>query len=76
MENPVEQINNDLSKMDLPINRRDASRPDTVKWLLHNLAARNNKHPKFKAVMQYLLSRASTLNLLTPKEAKQLELTL
>lgn len=76
MENPVEQINNDLSKMDLPINRRDASRPDTVKWLLHNLASRNSKHQKFKEVMQYLLNRATTLNLLTPKEVKQLEASL
>jgi hypothetical protein len=77
MENPVEQtiekINNSLSKMDLPINRRDASRPETVKWLLQNLAARNKAHARYSETMRSLLDRASALNLLKTKEVKQLE---
>lgn len=80
MENPVEQtiekINTSLSKMDLPINRRDASRPDTVKWLLQNLAARNKAHPRYGETMRSLLDRAIALNLLKAKEVKQLEVAL
>jgi hypothetical protein len=51
------QINSNLQYMDLPINRRDASRGHNLKWLLQNLGARNSNHTKYPETIA-LLARA------------------
>ncbi len=44
-----------LHSMDIPAFRRDASRPANVRWLIRNLAARNNKRASFKTVIRELV---------------------
>ncbi len=40
--------------MDVPINRRDTSKPENVRWLVRNLPIRNSAHPSFDEVWQVL----------------------
>ena len=42
-----EVINKNIASMDLPINRKDASRGQNLRWLLQNLGARNSQHPRY-----------------------------
>jgi hypothetical protein len=76
IETRADKINALIARMDLPINRRDASRQETVRWLVHNLGVRNNAHAKYKAAMLLLIEEAKTFHLLKAKEIKQLEDTL
>ena len=40
--------------MDVPLNRRDTSKPENVRWLVRNLTIRNSKHPSFDDVWRVL----------------------
>ena len=40
--------------MDIPLFRRDVSKPENVQWLLRNLGVRNSDHPKFKISIEIL----------------------
>jgi hypothetical protein len=40
--------------MDVPLSRRDTSKPENVRWLVRNLPIRNSKHPSFDDVWRVL----------------------
>jgi len=40
--------------IDIPESRRNLSDDGNVRWLLRNLAIRNNNHPKFKFIINEL----------------------
>jgi hypothetical protein len=40
--------------MDVPMFRRDTSKPENVRWLLRNLGARNSDHPLFALCLKVL----------------------
>ena len=40
--------------MDIPIQRRDVSELENVRWLLRNLGSRNGDHPQFKITIEFL----------------------
>ena len=40
--------------MDVPLNRRDTSKPENVRWLVRNLPIRNSEHPSFDDVWRVL----------------------
>ena len=40
--------------MEVPLNRRDTSKPENVRWLVRNLPIRNSKHPRFDDVWRVL----------------------
>ena len=40
--------------MDIPLFRRDVSKPENVQWLLRNLGVHNSDHPKFKVSIEIL----------------------
>lgn len=69
----VDKINPILSKMDLPVNRKDAGRQDTVRWLLTNLRVRNIAHPQYATVFTTLLGIAKEQKLIRAKEIDALE---
>lgn len=69
----VAKINPVLAKMDLPINRKDAGRQDTVRWLLTNLRVRNSAHAQYDTVFTTLLGIAREQKLLRAKEIEALE---
>ena len=46
--------------MAVPTRRRDTSKPENVRWLLRNLAARNSNHPRFSDVFEALKSQIFT----------------
>lgn len=69
----VAKINPVLAKMDLPINRKDAGRQDTVRWLLTNLRVRNSTHAQYDTVFTTLLGIAREQKLLRAKEIEALE---
>lgn len=72
----IEQVNTNLAKMELPVNRRDSSRHMSVRWLLDSLRVRNRSHPKYKETMLHLLTLAKHWNLMSAKDRDQLEKSL
>ena len=55
LEERIAEVKRLLLPMDIPLFRRDVSRPANVRWLIRNLAARNNKRVSFKAVVRELV---------------------
>lgn len=76
IQNVIEQVNINLAKMDLPINRRDVRRQTTVHWLLNSLRVRNRDNPKYRETMLHLLTLATHWNLMSAKDREQLEKSL
>lgn len=48
------EINSNLQSMDLPFNRKDASRGQNLQWLLRNIHVRNSSHPRFATTIALL----------------------
>jgi hypothetical protein len=44
-----------VAKMDLPAHRKSVKHNDDLRWLKHNLQARNAKHKNFERVMALLI---------------------
>jgi hypothetical protein len=61
-----------LSKMELPINRRQARRPQDVRWLIDNLGKRNSTRPGFNRAWQLLLTIAERESVLKASELRRL----
>ena len=40
--------------MIVPLNRRDTSKPENVRWLVRNLSVKNSEHPSFDDVFRVL----------------------
>ena len=40
--------------MDIPLMRRDTTKPENVRWLLRNLQIQNRNHPTFDLVVEKL----------------------
>ena len=40
--------------MDVPLSRRDTSKPENVRWLVRNLSVKNSEHPSFDDVFRVL----------------------
>ena len=40
--------------MKVPLNRRDTSKPENVRWLVRNLSVQNSEHPSLSEVMHFL----------------------
>ena len=40
--------------MNVPLNRRDTSKPENVRWLVRNLPIQNSTHPSFDEVWRIL----------------------
>ena len=40
--------------MKVPLNRRDKSKPENVRWLVRNLSVKNSEHPSFDDVFRVL----------------------
>ena len=40
--------------MDVPLSRRDTSKPENVRWLVRNLSVKNSEHPRFDDVFRVL----------------------
>jgi len=43
-----------ISKMDLPIYRKEVKHNDDARWLKNNLAVKNAKHKNYEKVMELL----------------------
>jgi hypothetical protein len=48
------------SDMDVPLKRRDTTKPDNVRWLLRNLLVRNRQHPDIDTVLSNLRQAAKS----------------
>mgnify|MGYP003644249999 CR=1 FL=1 len=44
--------------MNVPLNRRDLSKPENVRWLVRNLAVKNREHPSFDKIIKELINRS------------------
>jgi hypothetical protein len=64
-----------LSKMELPVNRRQARRPQDVRWLIDNLSKRNSNRPGFNRAWQLLLTIAERESVLKASELRRLRKT-
>ena len=40
--------------MNVPLNRRDTSKPENVRWLVRNLSVQNSANPCLSEVMHFL----------------------
>ena len=40
--------------MKVPLNRRDTSKAENVRWLVRNLSVKNSEHPSFDDVFRVL----------------------
>ena len=40
--------------MEVPLNRRDTSKPENVRWLVRNLPVQNSEHPSFDEIFRVL----------------------
>lgn len=69
----VAKVNPILAKMDLPINRKDAGKQETVRWLLTNMRVRNRGHAQYNTAFVALLGLAKNQKLLRTKELETLE---
>lgn len=67
------ELNPLLRNMDLPVNRKDVDKPETVKWLIHNLGRRNSAHPDYPKARQLLVSLIRKRRLLKESELRELE---
>lgn len=67
----VDALTTLLNKMDLPIGRKDASRPDNIRWLMRNIGVRNSAHADFLHARNLLVQRARELNFVSNKEMKE-----
>jgi hypothetical protein len=45
-----------ISKMDLPLYRKEVKHNDDARWLKNNLGVRNSKHKNYERVMELLSS--------------------
>tara|TARA_R100000306_G_C4354437_1_gene131892 strand:+ start:548 stop:766 length:219 start_codon:yes stop_codon:yes gene_type:complete len=55
---PLTETQEILCLMDLPIMRRDTSKPENVRWLLRNLASRNADNPDFNRIIELLKAKS------------------
>lgn len=51
---PLTETQEILFFMDLPIMRRDTSKPENVRWLLRNLSVKNSNNPDFNRMIELL----------------------
>jgi hypothetical protein len=72
ISNHTEELNIELSTMNLPVNKKDCSKPETLKWLLQNLSKRNSQHPSYVKVKHKLTEIAKEQHLLKTKELRRL----
>lgn len=73
VSNAAAKVNLVLAKMDLPIGRKDASKQETVRWLLTNMRVRNSNHEHYNATFVTLLGMAKEQKLFRAKELETLE---
>ena len=48
--------------MDIPLMRRDTTKPENVRWLLRNLPIQNKNHPAFDLVVKNLMMWDKEIN--------------
>ena len=55
-QHKLTEIEKLISKMDLPVYRKDVKHNDDARWLKNNLTVRNAKHKNYEKVMELLKS--------------------
>lgn len=62
-----------IEKMDLPVYKRDVTKPLIVRWLLQNLGVRNSGHQHYTRSRQILLDLARHHSVIKESEARRIE---
>ena len=62
MENELEWFVDLPPDMDIPLMRRDTTKPENVRWLLRNLPIQNKNHPAFDFVVKNLMMWHKEIN--------------
>jgi hypothetical protein len=55
-QHKLAEIEKLISKMDLPVYRKEVKHNDDARWLKNNLTVRNAKHKNYEKVMELLKS--------------------
>ena len=55
----MDRLNEILSTMDIPKNRRDTTQPQNLRWLLRNMAIVNRHHPDFDEAVRIIKGNLS-----------------